>query len=72
MRKVCSWCGREIQAGDPPTSHGICPPCQDLYFPEPDTRDVFQKLGDAFDGQSFADDFERVHGHAGQGARRIY
>lgn len=22
-------------------------------------------------GQAFADDFERVHGHAGQGARRI-
>lgn len=24
------------------------------------------------DGQSFADDFERVHGHAGQGVRKLY
>lgn len=33
-------------------------------------RDIPQPTMD--DGQSFADDFERVHGHAGQGVRKLY
>lgn len=40
MRKVCSWCGKLIQAGHGPTTHGICDECRDEHFgrrkPEPE------------------------------------
>jgi len=29
LRKVCAWCGVELQAGRGPVSHGICQPCAD-------------------------------------------
>lgn len=25
---VCSWCGKLIKPGSPPTSHGICAECK--------------------------------------------
>lgn len=27
MRVVCAWCGKIIEAGDGPISHGVCEPC---------------------------------------------
>ena len=29
MKKVCAWCGRVLQPGPPPVSHGICKQCAD-------------------------------------------
>jgi hypothetical protein len=57
-----------MQEGELPASHGICTGCEELYFPE----HVAKKAEVADSGQAFADDFERVHGHAGQGPRNIY
>ena len=33
---ICSWCSKQIQDGDRslPASHGICPECVAVYFPE--------------------------------------
>lgn len=65
---ICSWCLIVMQAGEKPASHGICKGCQELFFPEHTPRAA--EVADS--GQAFADDFERVHGHAGQSPRNIY
>lgn len=36
MRKICAWCKKELEAGDPSlpmqaTSHGICYDCAKLF-----------------------------------------
>ena len=40
-RRVCAWCHQD-QGPAPSTfsqdTHGICPPCEALYFPENNTR----------------------------------
>lgn len=28
MRTVCAWCQKLMRDGLPPTSHGICKPCE--------------------------------------------
>ena len=33
MRKACAWCGKVLQDGPEPTSHGICHYCRMLYWP---------------------------------------
>ena len=66
---VCAWCGKEMgESATERDSHGICKACEERYFPETPP----QKPQVAESGQAFADDFERVHGHAGQGARNLY
>ncbi|MEW6488773.1 MAG: PAS domain-containing protein [Thermodesulfobacteriota bacterium] len=40
MRRVCAWCGGELEPGgnpaDPVVTHGICPSCSDHFFGDPD------------------------------------
>lgn len=31
---VCAWCGREVQPGATPASHGICSPCASAFWRE--------------------------------------
>ncbi len=30
---ICAWCSKLLELGRGPVSHGICPPCQEEYFP---------------------------------------
>ena len=66
---ICSWCNRMKSDGDLPASHGICKECEELFFPERTERQRPECVAES--GQAFADDFERIHGHTGQGARRL-
>jgi phage FluMu protein Com len=29
MKVVCAWCGKVLQEGSEPISHGICPECKE-------------------------------------------
>jgi hypothetical protein len=32
MKVVCAWCGKLIRGESEPTSHGICPLCEEKEF----------------------------------------
>lgn len=32
--ELCAWCGFMMHYGRGPVSHGICPPCREVFFPE--------------------------------------
>ncbi len=48
MVVICAWCGkakdRKPNLGRPIVSHGICPECQQKYFPE--TVSCHRKIGE--------------------------
>ncbi len=38
MRRVCAWCGKILEAGDPRTertTHGVCKSCARILEPDP-------------------------------------
>jgi len=32
--EICAWCGFMMHYGRGPISHGICPSCREMFFPE--------------------------------------
>ena len=34
MKTVCAWCQKVLKEGPEPTSHGICQPCTEKFFPD--------------------------------------
>ena len=34
MKVICAWCGKVLQEGDEPISHGICPECKEKLLKE--------------------------------------
>jgi hypothetical protein len=43
---TCAWCKGTIREGEGPASHGICPACEALYFPELVRRIDWQTVGE--------------------------
>jgi phage FluMu protein Com len=39
MKTVCSWCQKVLKKGKPPVSHGICPACRAVNFPDKKERE---------------------------------